>query len=104
MRPLAPVGASSLPPRPILPLSNATKAMIPPAPPVAVPPQFPVTKKPRDNDPYKQQKYEEYLEWRKMYEPGFHLAAKQRQQNRFMRQRGGLATQSEGASTASNGG
>jgi hypothetical protein len=60
----------------------------PPPPAIVVPPHFPVTKKPRDNDPYKQQKYEEYLEWRKMYEPGFHLAAKQRQQNRVMRQRG----------------
>ena len=93
----------------VLPLSGATKAMMPAAAPVqpvatAPPPHFPVTKKPRDNDPYKQQKYEEYLEWRKMYEPGFHVAAKQRQQNRFMRQRGGPATQSEGSATAPNGG
>jgi hypothetical protein len=97
IRPLAPVGTSV----PILPLSNTTKAPAPPpaaaAAAAVVPPHFPVTKKPRDNDPYKQQKYEEYLEWRKMYEPGFHLAAKQRQQNRFMRQRGGPATRSESA-------
>lgn len=109
VRPLAPICAPTLPPVPTLPLPN-TKAPLPPAAaaaaaaatPAVVPPHFPVTKKPRDNDPYKQQKYEEYLEWRKMYEPGFHLAAKQRQQNRFMRQRGGPATQSE--TSASSGG
>ncbi|OIW28865.1 hypothetical protein CONLIGDRAFT_645027 [Coniochaeta ligniaria NRRL 30616] len=107
MRPLAPINqAPLLPPAPIHPLpNNATNPTAPPAPPaVIVPPHFPVTKKPRDNNPYKQQKYEEYLEWRKMYEPGFHLAAKQRQQNRFMRQRGGVGTQSESASTSSNDG
>ncbi|KAB5577681.1 hypothetical protein GE09DRAFT_1213896 [Coniochaeta sp. 2T2.1] len=98
-------------PAPILPLANPnpnpTKPPLIPAstgatasataPAIIVPPQFLVTKKPRDNDPYKQQKYEEYLEWRKMYEPGFHLAAKQRQQNRYLRQRG--ATQSESSSS-----
>jgi hypothetical protein len=47
---------------------------------------FPVTKKPRDHDPIKQQKYEEYLEYRKMFEPGYHQAAKVRQANRFARQ------------------
>lgn len=59
---------------------------LPPPLPTAQP-VFPVTKKPRDNDPWKQQQYEAYLEWRKMNEPGFHLAAKQRQANRIQRQR-----------------
>ncbi|KAJ9164661.1 hypothetical protein NKR19_g1148 [Coniochaeta hoffmannii] len=103
--PVSSTPSTILPPPPLLPqLPNATAAKtLPPPGPVAaaavVPPHFPVTKKPRDNDPYKQQKYEEYLEWRKMYEPGFHLAAKQRQQNRFMRQRG--QSQSEGSAVPS---
>lgn len=101
-RPLASVGPTTLPQVSIHSNSNATNATVPP--PVGAPPHFPVTKKPRDNDPYKQQKYEEYLEWRKMYEPGFHLAAKQRQQTRFQRQRGGPATQSESTAAASNSG
>ncbi|KAB5535156.1 hypothetical protein GE09DRAFT_1250228 [Coniochaeta sp. 2T2.1] len=115
IHPLATINQPPLaaPAHSILPLTNQnpnpnnqTKPLIPvtagatapaAAPAIIVPPQFPVTKKPRNNDPYKQQKYEEYLEWRKMYEPGFHLAAKQRQQNRYLRQRG--ATQSESSST-----
>ena len=52
-------------------------------------PRFPVIKKPRDNDPIKQQQYEEYLEWRKTFEPGFHVAAKVRQANRILRQKQG---------------
>ncbi|KAL1869188.1 hypothetical protein VTK73DRAFT_3324 [Phialemonium thermophilum] len=50
-------------------------------------PRFPVTKKPRDHDPVKQQQYEEYLEYRKMFEPGYHQAAKIRQANRYNRQK-----------------
>jgi hypothetical protein len=111
--PLAPTGPSIPSAVPMHPFSNPVNPAVVPAPAPAVsgtapapPPYFPVTKKPRDNDPVKQQKYEEFLEWRKMNEPGFHLAAKQRQANRFLRQRG--ATQSESAAGAdgpvSNGG
>ncbi|KAK4191203.1 hypothetical protein QBC35DRAFT_375975 [Podospora australis] len=49
-------------------------------------PIFPVTQKPRDNDPIKQQAYESYLEWRKANEPGYHLKCKMRQANRILRQ------------------
>lgn len=113
--PMAPVGPATLPPppTPIMPLPNpATTTTINPAvvpsaapPAVVVPPHFPVTKKPRDNDPYKQQKYEEYLEWRKTYEPGFHLAAKQRQVNRFIRNNHQRGARSEdfGGGSASGG-
>lgn len=120
--PMAPVGLgpATLPPapaHPIMPHPNpATSTTInpavvpvvpvPAAPVVVAPPHFPVTKKPRDNDPYKQQKYEEYLEWRKMYEPGFHLAAKQRQVNRFIRnnhQRGARSEDLGGGGSAFGG-
>ncbi|KAK3941215.1 hypothetical protein QBC46DRAFT_353413 [Diplogelasinospora grovesii] len=46
-------------------------------------PYFPVTRKPRDHDPIKQQQYEAYLEWRKANEPGYHWQCKMRQANRF---------------------
>ncbi|KAL2137554.1 hypothetical protein VTI28DRAFT_9071 [Corynascus sepedonium] len=49
-------------------------------------PYFPVTTKPRDHDPVKQQLYEAYLEWRKANEPGYHMKCKMRQANRIMRQ------------------
>ncbi|AEO55904.1 hypothetical protein MYCTH_2300215 [Thermothelomyces thermophilus ATCC 42464] len=49
-------------------------------------PYFPVTTKPRDHDPVKQQLYEAYLEWRKANEPGYHMKCKMRQANRVMRQ------------------
>ncbi|EAQ92329.1 hypothetical protein CHGG_00564 [Chaetomium globosum CBS 148.51] len=49
-------------------------------------PYFPVTVKPRDHDPVKQQMYEAYLEWRKANEPGYHMKCKMRQANRVMRQ------------------
>ncbi|AEO62301.1 uncharacterized protein THITE_2083831 [Thermothielavioides terrestris NRRL 8126] len=49
-------------------------------------PYFPVTTKPRDHDPVKQQLYEAYLEWRKANEPGYHLKCKMRQAQRVMRQ------------------
>jgi hypothetical protein len=49
-------------------------------------PYFPVTTKPRDHDPVKQQMYEAYLEWRKANEPGYHMKCKMRQANRVMRQ------------------
>lgn len=49
-------------------------------------PYFPVTTKPRVPDPIKQQQYEEYLEWRKANEPGYHIKCKIRQANRVVRQ------------------
>jgi hypothetical protein len=49
-------------------------------------PYFPVTQKPRDHDPVKQQLYEAYLEWRKANEPGYHLKCKMRQAHRVVRQ------------------
>ncbi|KAK4219130.1 hypothetical protein QBC37DRAFT_151450 [Rhypophila decipiens] len=49
-------------------------------------PPFPVTQKPRDHDPVKQQQYEAYLEWRKANEPGYHIQCKIRQANRVVRQ------------------
>ncbi|KAK4122504.1 hypothetical protein N657DRAFT_509591 [Parathielavia appendiculata] len=49
-------------------------------------PYFPVTTKPRDHDPVKQQQYEAYLEWRKANEPGYHLGCKVRQAQRVVRQ------------------
>ncbi|KAK1836309.1 hypothetical protein QBC39DRAFT_367676 [Podospora conica] len=49
-------------------------------------PSFPVTQKPRDRDPIKQQLYEQYLEWRKANEPGYHQACKIRQAQRVVRQ------------------
>lgn len=49
-------------------------------------PTFPVTQKPRDRDPIKQQLYEQYLEWRKANEPGYHQACKIRQAQRVVRQ------------------
>lgn len=51
-----------------------------------VPRRFPVTQKPRDNNPFTQQMYEEYLEYRKSFEPGFHEAARKRQMERYARQ------------------
>ncbi|KAK3898528.1 hypothetical protein C8A05DRAFT_37877 [Staphylotrichum tortipilum] len=45
-------------------------------------PYFPVTTKPRDRDPVKQQMYEAYLEWRKANEPGYHMKCKIRQAQR----------------------
>ncbi|KAK3360210.1 hypothetical protein B0T25DRAFT_578204 [Lasiosphaeria hispida] len=71
----------------------------PPAPPYTAPsaplfgpdrkinrPHFPVTQKPRDHDPIKQQQYEAYLEWRKANEPGYHMKCKMRQAQRVVRQ------------------
>jgi len=49
-------------------------------------PNFPVTQKPRDHDPVKQQQYEAYLEWRKANEPGYHMRCKLRQAARVVRQ------------------
>ncbi|KAK0670548.1 hypothetical protein QBC41DRAFT_388422 [Cercophora samala] len=49
-------------------------------------PVFPVTQKPRDHDPVKQQAYESYLEWRKANEPGYHMKCKMRQAHRVVRQ------------------
>ncbi|KAK4452419.1 hypothetical protein QBC34DRAFT_398727 [Podospora aff. communis PSN243] len=49
-------------------------------------PNFPVTQKPRDHDPVKQQQYEQYLEWRKANEPGYHMRCKMRQAQRVVRQ------------------
>ena len=49
-------------------------------------PYFPVTTKPRDRDPVKQQMYEAYLEWRKANEPGYHMKCKIRQAQRVVRQ------------------
>jgi len=49
-------------------------------------PNFPVTQKPRDHDPIKQQQYEAYLEWRKANEPGYHMRCKMRQAQRVARQ------------------
>ncbi|KAK0638817.1 hypothetical protein B0T16DRAFT_449708 [Cercophora newfieldiana] len=49
-------------------------------------PNFPVTQKPRDHDPIKQQQYEAYLEWRKANEPGYHMKCKMRQAQRVVRQ------------------
>ncbi|KAK4225036.1 hypothetical protein QBC38DRAFT_369727 [Podospora fimiseda] len=49
-------------------------------------PYFPVTQKPRDHDPIKQQMYESYLEWRKANEPGYHMKCKMRQAHRVVRQ------------------
>ncbi|KAF5657101.1 hypothetical protein FCIRC_13379 [Fusarium circinatum] len=46
--------------------------------------------KPTNPDPIQQQKYEEYIEWRKAHEPGYALACKGRQQRRAQR---GMATQ-----------
>jgi hypothetical protein len=57
-------------------------------PPAGPRPFFPVTQKPRDNDPLKQQQYESYLEWRKANEPGFATSCKSRQARRFARQHG----------------
>ena len=67
---------------------------VPPKPPVTnfgpkgeiIRPHFPVTQKPRDHDPIKQQQYEAYLEWRKANEPGYHMKCKIRQANRVVRQ------------------
>lgn len=64
---------------------------IPPKPQFAadskqIRPHFPVTQKPRDHDPFKQQQYEAYLEWRKANEPGYHIRCKMRQANRIVRQ------------------
>ncbi|KAF4951493.1 hypothetical protein FGADI_7459 [Fusarium gaditjirri] len=46
--------------------------------------------KPTIPDPIQQQKYEEYIEWRKAHEPGYAIACKGRQQRRAQR---GSATQ-----------
>jgi hypothetical protein len=54
-------------------------------PPAVPKPNFPVTQKPRDHDPLKQQQYEAYLEWRKMNEPGFAAQCKARQARRAAR-------------------
>jgi hypothetical protein len=60
--------------------SNTTSNQPPPRP------YFPVTTKPRDHDPVKQQLYEQYLEWRKANEPGYHMKCKMRQAQRVVRQ------------------
>ena len=80
----APVAA---PPRPIM----VPPPGIPPKPQFGadgkqIRPHFPVTQKPRDHDPVKQQQYEAYLEWRKANEPGYHIRCKMRQANRIVRQ------------------
>ncbi|KAK3309132.1 uncharacterized protein B0T15DRAFT_551533 [Chaetomium strumarium] len=65
-------------------LSIATTPVPPLAATAAKPPRawFPVTEKPRDHDPVKQQLYEQYLEWRKANEPGYHMSCKMRQAQR----------------------
>ncbi|KAF4454342.1 hypothetical protein F53441_3158 [Fusarium austroafricanum] len=45
----------------------------------------PPVSKPTDPDTTQQQKYEEYIEWRKANEPGYALACKNRQQRRAQR-------------------
>lgn len=45
-----------------------------------------IPQRPRGNDPVAQQEYEAFLEHRKMFEPGFHQAARARQASRFARQ------------------
>jgi hypothetical protein len=77
--PFLPVAAAPIPqpPQP-LPTTTTNKP--------STRPYFPVTTKPRDHDPVKQQMYEAYLEWRKANEPGYHMKCKMRQANRVMRQ------------------
>ncbi|KAF5651180.1 hypothetical protein F52700_85 [Fusarium sp. NRRL 52700] len=53
-------------------------------------PRPPPVPKPTNPDPIQQQKYEEYIEWRKAHEPGYALACKGRQQRRAQR---GITTQ-----------
>lgn len=69
------------------PSTGATNPLQMPLPAInPVPRRFPVTQKPRDNNPFTQQMYEEYLEYRKSFEPGFHEAARRRQMERYARQ------------------
>ncbi|KAH8880000.1 hypothetical protein GQ53DRAFT_17317 [Thozetella sp. PMI_491] len=49
-------------------------------------PLFPVTRKPRGNNPWQQMEYERFLEWRKANEPGYHMSCKMRQAQRVIRQ------------------
>lgn len=70
--------------QPSIPLTGAGQPAQPG--PKADRPYFPVTTKPRVPDPIKQQQYEEYLEWRKANEPGYHIKCKIRQANRIVRQ------------------
>lgn len=75
----------AMPPvQPSIPLTGAGQQAQPG--PKADRPYFPVTTKPRVPDPIKQQQYEEYLEWRKANEPGYHIKCKIRQANRVVRQ------------------
>jgi len=88
--PLAPAVA----PVPVVPGVSPTNATGPLASQITQPtmtaqmmrPFFPVTTKPRDHDPVKQQLYEMWLEWRKENEPGYHLGCKMRQAQRVLRQ------------------
>lgn len=72
------------PVRPTIPLAGVGQPAQPG--PKGDRPYFPVTTKPRVPDPIKQQQYEEYLEWRKANEPGYHIKCKIRQANRVVRQ------------------
>lgn len=82
-RPVMPMPPVSAPIAPARPQGPA----MPHPPPAAGRAHFPVTKKPRDHDPIKQQQYEAYLEYRKMNEPGYHLACRARQANRIAREK-----------------
>jgi hypothetical protein len=76
----------------IAPMGTPVQSGPVPCPPLFGPdrkinrPNFPVTQKPRDHDPVKQQQYEQYLEWRKANEPGYHMRCKMRQAQRVVRQ------------------
>ncbi|KAK1783438.1 hypothetical protein QBC45DRAFT_462041 [Copromyces sp. CBS 386.78] len=83
MYPQASVSAAP-PVQPTIPLTSAGQPAQPG--PKVDRPYFPVTTKPRIPDPIKQQQYEEYLEWRKANEPGYHIKCKIRQANRVVRQ------------------
>ncbi|KAK4241639.1 hypothetical protein C8A03DRAFT_12130 [Achaetomium macrosporum] len=82
----APAQVAALPVAASAPLLGSGTRPVPRAhgkPPLPLPrPYFPVTKKPRDRDPVKQQLYEAYLEWRKAHEPGYHMSCKMRQAQR----------------------
>jgi len=83
--PAAPTAAATAGPPPSTALVPA-QAQVPAPALVPARPYFPVTTKPRDRDPVKQQMYEAYLEWRKANEPGYHMKCKMRQAQRVTRQ------------------
>ncbi|KAK3986322.1 hypothetical protein QBC44DRAFT_248421 [Cladorrhinum sp. PSN332] len=102
--PMSPSRVRGYPPRPMWsPERKPAEASVPmvPIPPLFGAegkidrPYFPVTQKPRDHDPVKQQMYESYLEWRKANEPGYHMKCKMRQAHRVVRQYQGSVTADE---------